>query len=43
MLVFTLILFAEKAFAHAAYISTAVGLGLIALGLLVATGAVQPP
>jgi predicted metal-binding membrane protein len=41
MLLMTLVVFAEKALPHGPRISVAVALGLIALGLLVGTGAVQ--
>jgi len=41
MLLMTLVVFAEKVLPHDARISVAVALGLIALGLLVGTGAVQ--
>jgi predicted metal-binding membrane protein len=41
MLMMTLVVFAEKALPHGPRISVAVALGLIALGLLVATGVVQ--
>ena len=41
MLAMTLVIFAEKSLPHGARISTAVALGLIALGLLVGTGTVQ--
>ena len=40
MLAMTLVVFAEKALPHGTHISAAVALGLIALGLLVGTGAV---
>ena len=42
MLLITLVVFAEKMLPHGPRISVAVALGLIALGLLVAIGAVQP-
>jgi predicted metal-binding membrane protein len=41
MLLMTLVVFAEKVLPHGPRISVAVALGLIALGLLVGTGAVQ--
>jgi predicted metal-binding membrane protein len=43
MLSLTLVVFAEKVFPHGARISAAVGLGLIALGLLIASGTLQLP
>jgi predicted metal-binding membrane protein len=43
MLSLTLMVFAEKVFPHGARISAAVGLGLIALGLLIASGTLQLP
>jgi predicted metal-binding membrane protein len=41
MLLMTLVVFAEKVLPYGPRISVAVALGLIALGLLVGTGAVQ--
>jgi predicted metal-binding membrane protein len=41
MLLMTLVVFAEKALPHSRRISAAVALGLIALGLLVGSGAVE--
>ena len=41
MLLMTLVVFAEKVLPHGPRISVAVGLGLIALGLLVGSGVVQ--
>jgi predicted metal-binding membrane protein len=41
MLLMTLVVFAEKVLPHGPIISVAVALGLIALGLLVGSGAVQ--
>jgi predicted metal-binding membrane protein len=43
MLSLTLVAFAEKAFPFGTRISAAVGLALIALGLLIASGALQLP
>ena len=43
MLSLTLVVFAEKVLPHGLRISTAVGLGVIAIGVLVASGVLQLP
>jgi predicted metal-binding membrane protein len=43
MLLLTLIVFAEKLFPQAARTSTAIGLAFIALGLVIASGAIEVP
>jgi predicted metal-binding membrane protein len=43
MLSLTLVVFAEKVFPYGVRISAAVGLALIAIGLLIASGALQLP